>query len=127
MPMTVGKITLFMGPDTLSAPDNLELAIINFINSANSSLRISVQELDHRPIADAIIAAKRRGVSVHMIMEQDYLKEKRLPKLDSLGTQEINRDILTRILRTGIDAKADYNPKIFHQKFIIKDRKVTIK
>ncbi|HIQ07702.1 MAG TPA: DUF1669 domain-containing protein [Thiotrichaceae bacterium] len=123
MPMTVGKITLFMGPDTLSAPDNLEQAIINFINSANKSLKISVQELDHKPIADAIIAAKRRGVSVHMIMEQDYLKEKKLPKLDSLGTQEINRDILTRILRSGIDAKADYNPNIFHQKFIIKDKK----
>lgn len=122
MPITVGDITLFMGPSVLGAPDDLEAAIIDFIDAATDSLRISVQELDHRPIADAIIAARRRGVSVHMIMEQDYLKEAKVPSADSLGTQEVNRELLTRILRVGVDAKADYNPKIFHQKFIVRDK-----
>ena len=98
------------------------MAIIEFIEKATKSLRISVQELDHKPIADAIIAAKRRGVSVHMIMEQDYLKENKVPKQNSLGKYEANREILTRILRSGIDAKADYNPHIFHQKFIVRDK-----
>ena len=122
MPVTVGDITLFMGPHTLGAPDNLEAAIIEFIDGAQDSLRISIQELDYRPIAEAIIAAKRRGVSVHMIMEQDYLKEAKEPKPGKSGALDENRELLMEILRVGIDAKADYNPKIFHQKFIVRDK-----
>ena len=121
MPVTAGNITLFMGPHTLGGPDDLETAIIEFISGAQKNLRISVQELDHRPIGEAIIAAKRRGVSVHMIMEQDYLKEKREPKPGKSGALDENRALLMEMLRVGIDAKADYNPKIFHQKFIVRD------
>jgi phosphatidylserine/phosphatidylglycerophosphate/cardiolipin synthase-like enzyme len=123
MPVTVGNVTLFMGPQTLGGPDNLEAAIIDFIEGAQDSLRISVQELDHRPFAEAIIAAKRRGVSVHMILEQDYLKEKREPKAGKTAPLDENRTLLMEILRVGIDAKADYNPSIFHQKFVVRDAK----
>lgn len=126
MPKTVGNISLYMGPHTLDAPDDLEAAIIEFIEGAGETLRISIQELDHEPIAEAIIAAKRRGVSVHMIMEQDYLKEKSIPQPGENGNYEINRELLTKILRTGIDAKADYNPKIFHQKFIVRDKEAVL-
>ncbi len=122
MPVTVGAITLYMGPDTVGAPDNLEAPIIDFIAAAQEELLVSVQELDHRPIAEALIAARRRGVRIQVILEQDYLREGKVPAADDLGTQEINRDLLTRILRVGIDAKADYNPNIFHQKFIVRDR-----
>lgn len=121
MPVTFGNITLFMGPHTLGGPDDLEAAIIDFIACAQDCLRISVQKLDHRPIGEAIIAAKRRGVRVHIIMEQDYLKEKREPKAGKAGALDENRALLMEILRVGIDAKADYNPKIFHQKFIVRD------
>jgi len=65
MPVTVGNITLFMGPHTLGGPDDLEAAIIDFIAGAQSNLRISVQELDHRPIGEAILAAKRLGAYDH--------------------------------------------------------------
>lgn len=122
MPETVGAITLFMGPDTIGAPDDLEAPIINFIAAAQEELLVSVQELDHRPIAEALIAARKRGVFVRVILEQDYLREAKPPADDGLGAQEINRELLTRILRGGVDAKADYNPNIFHQKFIVRDR-----
>lgn len=122
MPASVGAITLFMGPDTLGAPDNLEEPIIAFIAAAQTELLVSVQELDHRPIADALIAARRRGVRVQAILEQDYLRERKTPEGDGLGLQELNRELLTLILRVGVDAKADYNPHIFHQKFIVRDR-----
>ncbi|WP_333713779.1 phospholipase D-like domain-containing protein [Yoonia sp.] len=126
MPVSVGKITLYMGPDTIGAPDDLEGPILDFIGAAQDELLVSVQELDHRPIAEALIAARRRGVRIQVILEQDYLREGRIPAPDTLGTQEINRDLLTRILRVGIDAKADYNPNIFHQKFIVRDRSATL-
>ncbi|MBT8411992.1 MAG: hypothetical protein KJP02_09370, partial [Octadecabacter sp.] len=126
MPVTVGPITLHMGPDTIGGPDSLEAAIIDFINAAQSELLVSVQELDHRPIADALIAASRRGVRVRAIMEQDYLREAKAPPHDSLGNQEINRELLMRVLRAGVDAKADYNPAIFHQKFIVRDKSAVL-
>lgn len=122
MPVSSGPVTLHMGPSNVGAPDDLEAPIIDFIAAAQSELLVSVQELDHRPIAEALIAARRRGVFVRMIMEQDYLRETSPPQTDSLGTQEVNRELLTRVLRAGVDAKADYNPDIFHQKFIIRDR-----
>jgi len=123
MPESTGRITMFMGPDTIGAPDSLEDAIIDFINAANDSLWISVQELDHEPIANAIIAARRRGVQVQMVMEQDYLKESKAVADADSSSLDKNRDLLMRILRVGADAKADYNPHIFHQKFIIRDGK----
>ncbi len=122
MPVSVGAITLFMGPDAVGAPDNLEAPIIEFIDAAQKELLVSVQELDHRPIAEALIAARRRGVRVQVILEQDYLRERKVPQGDGLGAQELNRELLTLILRVGVDAKADYNPQIFHQKFIVRDR-----
>ena len=122
MPETVGKISLFMGPSNLGAPDDLEAAIIDFIGGATKELLVSVQEIDHRPIAEALIAARRKGVRIQVILEQDYLRESGVPDEDELGKHEINRVLLSRILRVGIDAKADYNPDIFHQKFIVRDR-----
>lgn len=121
MPVTAGPLTLYMGPDTLGAPDDLESAIVGFLDGATSELLISVQELDHAPIADALVRARQRGVHVRMILEQDYLRETSLPAPDTLGTQAINRDLLVAILQVGVDAKADYNPNIFHQKFVVRD------
>ena len=122
MPVTVGPITLHMGPQEVGGPDSLEAAILDFIHAATAELLVSVQELDHRPIAEALIAATRRGVRVRAIMEQDYLREKNHPGDNSLGLQEMNRELLVEILRAGVDAKADYNPAIFHQKFMVRDR-----
>ena len=33
----------------------------------------------------------------------------------------VNREILAALLRSDIEVKGDYNPKIFHQKFILRD------
>ncbi len=82
MPLSVGNITMHLGPQIIGGPDDLEAAIIEFIEDATKSLYISVQELDHKPIADAIVAAKLRGIQVHMVMEQDYLKESHPPVAD---------------------------------------------
>lgn len=123
MSKIVGNIEMYMGPDTIGGPDSLERAILDYIEAAQSELCICVQELDHRPIGEAIIAAKLRGVRVHIVLEQDYLKAAKPPQGNSLGPLEINRELLVGVLRVGIDAKADFNPQIFHQKFIIRDRK----
>jgi phosphatidylserine/phosphatidylglycerophosphate/cardiolipin synthase-like enzyme len=136
-----GKIEVFAGPRELDAPDDLERVIIDFIRDARKSLDIAVQELDNELIAQAILDAAFRGVSVRMFMEQDYLKADKPPKAKPKQGEAMeqalheaqweerrrprstrtNRDILTALLRCGVDVKADLNPYIFHQKFIVRD------
>ncbi len=136
-----GKIEAFCGPAELGAPDDLESAIVTFIKGAKKSLDIAVQELDNEVIAQAILDAIYRGISVRMLMEQDYLKSKKSPRQKQKGDQseqealldaqwnerrrpkdsKTNRDILAALLRCSVDVKANLNPNIFHQKFIVRD------
>ncbi|MEV6867391.1 phospholipase D-like domain-containing protein [Streptosporangium subroseum] len=135
------KIEAFVGPTELGAADSLEGVIVDFIGGAQHSLDIAVQELDSEPVAQAILDARFRGVSVRIVLEQDYLLTAKLPVVTvragedeaaarrrvqwgaEPGTRslEANRRILAALLRCGVDVKADYNPAIFHQKFVIRD------
>jgi phosphatidylserine/phosphatidylglycerophosphate/cardiolipin synthase-like enzyme len=149
------KIEVYLGPVELGAADNLEQAVVDFIGGARNSLDIAVQEIDSMPIAEALLNARWRGVSVNVFVEQDYIRTKleKIPpapepdaasgetqaeaiyraqwrsdqetadediakKRESLA---INRVILAAFLRNGIEVKGDFNPKIFHQKFIVRD------
>lgn len=134
-------IEAYCGPTQVGAPDDLEGVIINFINEAQKTLRIAVQELDSVAIAQSIIDASWRGVSIKMFLEQDYLLQRGENLKDMMAedydsdeervnrqwnehadtSHAINREILSALLRNGIDIKSDYNPDIFHQKFIIRD------
>lgn len=138
-----GKIEAFVGPPELGAADDLEQVIVDFIRGARSSLDIAVQEIDSRAIAQAILDARWRGVRVHMFLEQDYLRsdlvgsppkaptprpgetaEQALHRVQWLKDETdlaVNREILAALLRSDIEVKGDYNPKIFHQKFILRD------
>jgi len=123
MPRILGNIELYMGPQQLGAPDDLLAAIVGFIDGARKRLYIAVQELDARPIAEAIIRARRRKVVVKLVLEADYLVEKIL--LDDPfvpgGEFEINRFLHGAILRSHILVNSDFNPDIFHQKFMVRD------
>ena len=123
MSRIVGNIELYMGPKQLGAPDDLRKVIVGFIDKAQSSLRIAVQELDSRAIANAIVRAKQRGVQVQLVVEADYLREAK-PKKDPFtdgGEHEANRRLQNAILRVAVVVHADFNPDIFHQKFIVRD------
>ncbi|GAF48125.1 phospholipase D-like domain-containing protein [Rhodococcus wratislaviensis] len=123
MPVRVGGIELHMGPTVLGAPDDLDAAIRAFILGAKHSLAIAVQELDSRPIAEAILSARAARVRVRVILEGDYLLEDP-PAVDPWageGGNEENRRIHAALLRAGIDVVTDLNPAIFHQKFVVRD------
>jgi len=126
MGVKVGKIELYMGPRECGGPDDLKQAIVGFIDGAAKRLEIAVQELDCREIAEAIVRAKQRGVSVQVVLEGDYLRFGK-PKKDPFSplpkaSLEPNLELQNALLRAGIDVKSDYNPNIFHQKFIVRDR-----
>ncbi len=125
MAMIIGGIEVYMGPQQLNGPDNLLKTIVEFIDGSQSSLLIAVQELDSKPIAEAIIRARQRKVLVKLVLEADYLVEKKAaqdPFLAS-GEFEINRLLHDAVLRSNINVRSDYNPHIFHQKFMIRDKK----
>lgn len=128
MAQKVGNVEFHAGPSVLGAPDDLEKVIITFIDGAKKRLEIAVQELENRAIAEAIVRARQRKCVVKVVLEQDYLRAKRakddpwVPN-DLDENNEGNRQIHDAILRANIDVKSDYNTSIFHQKFIIRDRK----
>jgi phosphatidylserine/phosphatidylglycerophosphate/cardiolipin synthase-like enzyme len=123
MSVTIGGVDLYMGPTSVGGPDDLDQAIRDFIDDAKHSLAIAVQEIDSRPIAKTILAAKLRGVRVRVILEGDYLTEEKalVDPWTSEGAHEENRIIQGALLKAKVDVIADLNPKIFHQKFIVRD------
>ncbi len=70
-----GKIEGYCGPADLDAPDDLEAAIVDFISKTTKTLDIAVQELDSFAIAEAVIAKKREGKSVRVLLNRSYLQD----------------------------------------------------
>lgn len=140
-----GKVEAYAGPPPLGAADDLEAVIVDFIKGARHSLDIAVQELDSEPIAQAILDARWRGVDVNLFLEQDYLRSalpgkkasptppapkpgetleqalRRVQWLEDDTDLRENRRILAALLRSDIEVRGDFNPKIFHQKFVLRD------
>ncbi len=126
MPITVGDIELHLGPQEQGGADSLLDPILAFIKRARrrQNLMIAVQEIDHRQIAEAIVAARLRGVNVDLVVEQSYLLGKSKPDdvakaFLATGAHEENRFLFNAILRSTADVKMDFNPDIFHQKFMV--------
>ena len=126
-----GRLQAYLGPPgAAGAPDDLETVIIDFIDRSQHSLDIAVQELDNPRIAAAIDRAARRKrpgtntfLRVRLVTEGDYLKQdKPVEPPDRQVSLDTNRKHFVTLLRGAVDAKIDFNPKIFHHKFIIRDR-----
>ena len=126
-----GRLQAYLGPPgNAGAPDDLEKVIIDFIDQSEQTLDIAVQEIDNPRIAKAIDQAARRKrpgtekfIRVRLVTEGDYLKEKKpVDPPDKEVSLDTNRKHLVTLLRGAVDAKIDFNPKIFHHKFIIRDR-----
>ena len=76
MPKIIGNVGLYMGPHQTGALDNLEETIVDFIDEAQSRLEVAVQELDSPQIAEALIRARQRKVTVKVVTEHNYLRER---------------------------------------------------
>src|SRR5436190_20846967 len=123
MGLDLGSVEVYAGPAVLGGPDDLDAVVRAFIGGAKKRLLIAVQELDSRAIAEAVLAAKVAKVRVQLILEGDYLIEDP-PIADpwaEVGANEDNRAIHSAVLRAGVDVITDLNPKIFHQKFVVRD------
>ena len=128
-----GQIQVFFGPQAHHAPAyDLEQAIIKFIDGADESLDVAVQELEHPTIAAALDQASRRKrlsrpnrrIPVRVVVESSYLRESKPIPLDEPtdpGTYGVNREQMRLLLRGAVHYKLDFNASTFHNKFIIRD------
>ncbi len=131
MPLQVGDIEVYLGPLEQGGADSLLKPIVDFIGRAGhrQKLMIAVQEIDNPAIAEAIIEARLRGAIIDLVVEQSYLLAAKKPKdlasaFSAGGKHEINRELFNAILRSTTDIKVDFNPNIFHQKFMILGNRV---
>ena len=135
MAVDLGSLKFYVGPLDLlpagstAALDDLEKVIVDFIDGATGKLDIAVQELDSEPIARAIIRAQiERKVAVRIVSEADYLSVDK-PSADPFANQpdtpnEVNRLLHLALLRAKAWVRTDFNPEIFHQKFMVRDKSV---
>lgn len=86
--------------------------ICNFIDLSKSSLSVSAYQLTSRPISESIVRASKRGVSIIIILDRS------MQKSQASG--------LALLIKNRIPIRLDRAEKLFHNKFIIIDSKLTI-
>ena len=100
----------FTSPQYPDAPetrvDLMEQGLVETINQAQKTLDIAIYELDLEPVADAILAARDRGVAVRLVTDSDTLAED---------------DALIRLEKEKIPIVPDQRSSIMHNKFVIVD------
>ncbi|MBD2040837.1 phospholipase D-like domain-containing protein [Microcoleus sp. FACHB-672] len=97
-------------------PNNTIVAeLVTNINSSKSSIHIAAFEFNLDSIAEALIAAKKRGVDIKWVTDDEYgLAEDKDP----------GHGQFAQLKRAGIPVKADDRPDLMHNKFIIFDNRV---
>ncbi len=111
----------FTDPLTINNPDviagSIEEKLIEFINNAQISIHIAAFEFNLTPVADALIAAKNRGVDVKWITD------------DKNGLEydiQPGRGQFSLLTAAGIEVKDDAGRSaLMHNKFWIFDQQIT--
>jgi phosphatidylserine/phosphatidylglycerophosphate/cardiolipin synthase-like enzyme len=86
-------------------PGSIDRAAAAFIASARRSLDCALYEIESDRIADALVAAHRRGVRVRIVAESDYR----------------DNEEARRVVDAGIPVVWDERSALMHDKFIVLD------
>ena len=109
----------FTNPLVINDPNNpvgsIEEKLIERINNAQTSIHIASFEFNLPRVADALIAAKARGVDVRWVTDDETGLE-----IDG----NANRGQFTRLMAGGVEVKDDARSALMHNKFWIFDRQV---
>jgi len=87
----------------------IELHLIDLINNAQSSIDLAVFEFNLQGVADALIAAHNRGVTVRIVHDDEHTADD--PQMDQM-------------IKAGIAAMPDKRSAFMHNKFFIIDRQL---
>lgn len=110
----------FTDPQTINDPNNptgsVEERLLQFINAAQTSIHIASFEFNLPRVADALIAAKARGVDVRWVTDDEN-------GLEIDGNE--NRGQFTRLMAANIEVKDDAGRSaLMHNKFWIFDQHI---
>ncbi len=96
-------------------------ALLQVITSARQTLDVALYDLGDMGVAVALAEAKRRGVKVRFITENQNV----IPKGMELekGTQQPTRDTIVVLQKAGIPVVDDNRSGLMHHKFAIADNK----
>lgn len=92
--------------------NSIEGKLIEKINAAQNSIHIAAFEFDLTPVADALIAARQRGVDVRWVTDDENGLE---------ADEEPGRGQFAMLQNAGIEVRADARSALMHNKFIIFD------
>lgn len=119
-PATDNRLHIFFAdPATVKDPNNLEGSIpaylIDYINRAQNSIHIAAFEFNLTPVAEALIAAHRRGVEVLWFTDNEH----------GVGADsEAGRGQFALLQQAGIQVRDDGRAGLMHNKFWIFDNQV---
>ena len=106
----------FADPLNINNPDNwgnsIEARLIDKINAAQSSIHIASFEFDLTPVAEALIAAKQRGVDVRWVTDNEHGLE---------ADEEPGHGQFAMLEKAGIEVRSDDRTALMHNKFWIFD------
>ena len=109
----------FTDPLTVNDPaqwqNSIEGKLIEKINAARSSIHIAAFEFGLTPVAEALIAAKGRGLDVRWITDDESGLE---------ADEDPDRGQFALLQKAGIDVIADDRSALMHNKFIIFDGQI---
>ncbi|HEU0293244.1 MAG TPA: phospholipase D-like domain-containing protein [Anaerolineales bacterium] len=109
----------FTDPLTINDPNNyaasIEGKLIEQINAAQSSIHIASFEFDLNPVAEALIAARQRGVDVRWVTDNEY---------GLVADTEPGHGQFAMLQNAGIEVRGDNRTALMHNKFWIFDGKI---
>jgi len=95
--------------------NHIENQLIARINAATSSIHIASFEFDLEPVAEALIAARKRGVEVQWVTDDEYGIQ---------ADEEDGLNLFEKMKDAGIGVKDDQRGALMHNKFWIFDQSV---
>lgn len=109
----------FTDPLTINDVNNpagsIQEKLIQLINEAQASIHIASFEFNLTPVADALIAAKNRGVDVKWMTDDENGLEYDI---------QPGRGQFSLLMASGIEVKDDARSALMHNKFWIFDQKI---
>lgn len=106
-PLTINNSEVLSG--------SIEEKLIEFINGAQTSIHIASFEFNLTPVAEALIAAKNRGVDVKWMTDDENGLEYDI---------QPGRGQFSLLLASGIEVKDDARSALMHNKFWVFDQKI---
>lgn len=109
----------FTDPVNMRDPANwqssIEGRLIEKINAAQTSIHIASFEFDLTPVADALIAARQRGVDVRWMTDDEHGLE---------ADEEPGHGQFAMLQAAGIEVRSDTRSALMHNKFWIFDGQI---